>query len=56
LYHQWHIFNVYGTGLFCIFISLKEKHIPSLMAAKDHSKPLLDGNASGGDKPIPKLV
>jgi len=39
-----------------MFISLEEKHIPGLKAAKDHSTPLLDGNVSGGDKPPPMLV
>jgi hypothetical protein len=39
-----------------MFISWEEKHIPSLKAAKDHSAPLLDGNASGGDRPTPMLV
>jgi len=39
-----------------MFISLEQKHIPGLKATKDHSTPLLDGNASGGDKPTPMLV
>jgi len=39
-----------------MFLSLEEKHIPGLNAAKDHSTTLLDGNASGDDKPTLMLV
>jgi hypothetical protein len=39
-----------------MFISLEQNHIPGLKATKDHSTPLLDGNASGGDKPTSMLV
>jgi hypothetical protein len=39
-----------------MFISLEEKQNPGPKAAKGHSTPLLDGNASGGERPTPMLV